>query len=876
MRLPLLCLAMALSGAAALTHQMLWVRMLGQLFGQAVLAVHVVLFVFFMGTGLGAWWVGRVADRRGAGMGLFCALEVVLALSALAFGPALAFVETLYLSWSPLDASPGRALLMRGALSVALLIVPTVAMGGTLPVMARATRAAGSRLAARIGWLYGLNTIGAAAGALLTVFAWIPTLGLSNALTVAAAMNLAAAVIAWVARPAVDEVLEPRAEPTQRVTRPVLLVAAGLAGFVSIGAEVVWTRMLSARFGGTVFAYATILAAFLLALGVGPTLVGWLDRARLVGRRAMAIVFTATGLATLASVGVLARIMTGAVGDDFVRALAVMGLPALAFGLNLPLLLAVMHRDPEQVGRDVGTLWLANTVGAVLAPLLVGLVAVPLLGTSSTLQVLGWAAVVFGAWAFVRPAFPTPAAPLVAVGAAVAVTLASPGPDPGWHLAPGERLLVAGDGVSTSLAVVETAQGERILKLDGHYKLGSTRTRFAQSRQGLIPLLLHDDPTSCLMLGVGSGGSVGGVAAWGDLTLDALEIVPEVPALLPWFEEANAGLLARVTADERLSIRVADARHVVRSTTRRYDVVVGDLFMPWNAGEAGMYTREHLEAVSAVLTDDGVFVQWLPLYQLPLDEMRAVVATFLEVFPSLDAVWLYFNVQQPAVGLVASKAPVDWSVETLSRRGAGRETLLRPADLVDATMLAASRFADREALARFADGAPVETRDRPRIEYGAAPFARIALEARPIGDTLDALAAIDAPHGDTPDVSARREALATVLAGLRDADASRRWRRFVTAFTASPDWDYVRLLVESEVAALIEAGRDAERDEALAALRDTPATAFLADVIAGRAAWVVEGDRDEALRLLRLARDARPGDPAILGMIAELEAAGDG
>lgn len=914
MRLLLLCLAMAFSGAAALAHQMLWVRLLGQLFGHSVLAVHVVLFVFFAGTGLGAWWFGRVADRGGGRVRLFCALELVLAVWALAFGPALARVEALYLAWDPETWTSARALAVRAALAALLLAVPTLAMGGTLPAITRAAHTAGARLAGRLGWLYGLNTVGAAAGALATVFVVVPRVGLTRGLWLAAAVNVLSAAVGAAAgrrggapldrrdapsrtapaegraregRPPSAPVTPASAAPPPRAPgAPMLHAAAGIAGFVAIGAEVVWTRALAARFGGTVFAYALILSAFLLALGIGPMLTGLLDRAGLAGRRACALVPCAAGLALLGSLGALAHVAPSgaAVGasDELVTALSVMGLPALLFGLNLPLLAVARHRDPARLGRDVGTLWLANTVGAVLAPPLVGLVAIPALGLDGTLAVLGATALLFGTLVLVPWAFGAPWPVMGAVTTAAAIlALTLPRPDARWHLGPDETLLVAADGVTASLAVVETTDGERLLKLDGHYKLGGTRTRFAQDRQGLLPLLVHPGPRSALMLGVGSGGSVGAAAALDEgLVVDALEIVPEVPALLGLFERGNHGLLSRLRDPAaRVELHVGDARHFVRAAPRRYDVIVGDLFVPWNAGEAGMYTREHLAAVRAALAEGGLFVQWLPLYQLRLDDLATIVATFLDVFPSVEALWLYFNVEQPALGLIAGEASPAWSRAALQARldEPSRRALLAGADLLDALPILASRCADREALAALAGDAPLERRDRPRVEYGSAALARAGRDPRALDAILDALLALPPPPAGDDDedgaLGAHQRALGLALRGLRTPTRSPRWELFAEAFVQTPEWGWIRLLMEEELLGAL-ADRDvAVLDAALAILGHRPRTRFLADYVAARAALELDGDRERALRLARASVDARPDHEPALRLVASLEEA---
>jgi spermidine synthase len=169
------------------------------------------------------------------------------------------------------------------------------------------------------------------------------------------------------------------------------------------------------------------------------------------------------------------------------------------------------------------------------------------------------------------------------------------------------------------------------------YGLGSVRTRFAQERQGLIPLLLHPAPRAALFLGIGTGCSAGAAAGFGGASVDAVEILPEVVAMLPWFRDVNRDLAGRAATHRGVRVLVADARRFVLSTNRRYDVVVGDLFVPWRAGEGALYAREHFEAIRGVLAPGGLFCQWLPLYQLDPRELRVIVRTFLEVFPRASA-----------------------------------------------------------------------------------------------------------------------------------------------------------------------------------------------------------------------------------------------
>jgi spermidine synthase len=200
MRFILLCLAVTISGAAALAYELVWVRRLGEIFGQTAYAVNVVLGVFFAGMGVGAWLLGRVADRRGGPIGLFCVLELLIAACGIGFLTAADLVERLYLSLAPAEWPLSSALGLKALLCVVLLAVPTLAMGGTLPAITRHVVRRSAELGSRLGWLYGLNTLGAAGGVALVMFALLPRLGMRGTLLAAVGGNAAAAVIALAAR----------------------------------------------------------------------------------------------------------------------------------------------------------------------------------------------------------------------------------------------------------------------------------------------------------------------------------------------------------------------------------------------------------------------------------------------------------------------------------------------------------------------------------------------------------------------------------------------------------------------------------------------------------------------------------------------------
>ena len=894
--LALLGLASALSGFAAVAFEVLWIRRLGDLFGHAVLSMQVVLAIFFLGLGLGAWIGGRLADRRDGAIGLYVFLEVVIALSGLAFLPACSLLEGMWFSLTPAEWSLAGSLAAKGGISMVLLAVPTVAMGATLPALVRHVVGRSDQLATRLGWLYGTNTLGAAGAALITVMVILPEAGLTVGVRWIAAANFAAIAAALLGRlpvtRATQEIAAPARDESASVPeaardRWILAGAATVSGFVAVGLEVCWTRALAARFLSTVYSFAVLLAAFLFALGIGALVVGFLERARLVTRRTLALVMIGSGFAALASMAMLAQVpdLAGTGGGGWLAlqrrellfALAVMAPALLFFGVNLPLVVRLAHREVKSVGREIGRVWLANTVGSVAAPLVIGFLVLPELGLRWTIVLLAGIALLYGTlvlspWTGSTMLRRTRLRFLVLAAAAVFFL---PGDLRHWRSDESDRLVWYREGLMASVAVVDTAAGDRILKLNHDYELGTRRTRFAQARQGVIPLLLHGEAKSALSIGLGTGSTAGAMASYGVERLDIVEIVPELGETLPLFAEANHRLADYLAREPAARLFATDARAFVRGTGRRYDVIVGDLFVPWRAGEGAMYTREHFAHVRARLEEGGLFCQWLPLYQLRDEELRTILATFLEVFPASEMWWLYFNVEQPVVGLVGRLDDTPLDLDALAARlvdPARAEGLAR--DGLDGFgPLAGSWIAGAETLRAWAGDTAPETEARPRIEF-LAPRRHLARETSAASENLpEVLArgrgleggAVTGSAERIADAAAHQRALGGLFRALlrlhETGDVGGALDELEGAVGETPRWGWLVWNLE-QVAEQVLAARDEARITRVARTLDNHReTRYLARYLEARLA-LARGDRADARDLAGQALSEEPAHEA--------------
>jgi spermidine synthase len=677
------------SGALALVYEVLWQRRFALVFGAAAPATAAVLAAYFAGLGVGSRLLGRAARRFPRPLLAYAVLEALVGLGALAVGP-LSTVAAGWSSGSCLSTHPGALLAARTAGAFLAMALPTFCMGGTLPVLAAMADHGRRRLGVSAGLLYVVNTAGAAVGALSVPFVLLPAFGARDALWLCAAANMAVAVLAW----RMDRSFAPGEPPPSipdasagRGPAPsmrLILVYSLLSGLVTFAIQVLWNRAFALVHESSVHAFAVIVAVFILALAVG----GQLARAglgrglapeALLGWAWMAAGALVAGgpWLFLRMTGGLAYLPADGGSGEYARRLVLLAMsvvfPAVAaIGVSLPTLMERAGRMPgASAGELLGRLLAWNVAGCVIGALVAGFVLPHTLGlwrsmelSALVLMAAGVLALAFGAGGAKRSR--------LALGTAVAfagVLALWPQwtPDrPRVRVASseGERLIAVSEGPHGIVAVVERP-GSRRLKLDNHYALGGTLATGDERMQAHVPLLLHPSPRRVAALGLGTGISAGGTLFHPVEALTLVEIVPEVAeAARVHFRDANAGVLE----DSRARLVVDDARSYLRGTSERFDVLVGDLVVPWRRGEGSLLTVEHFRAARGALAPGGSFCQWLPLFQLSEPELEIVLRTFLSVFPRAQVWRGDFSADEPALALVGGLDPFDLSPAVVRRR----------------------------------------------------------------------------------------------------------------------------------------------------------------------------------------------------------------
>ena len=292
------------------------------------------------------------------------------------------------------------------------------------------------------------------------------------------------------------------------------------------------------------------------------------------------------------------------------------------------------------------------------------------------------------------------------------------------------------EGAMAAVSVVQDADEVLRLRINNRAQEGSSATQMVDGRQAWLPLLLHPQPQRALFLGVGTGVTSLSATVDANLQVDAVELLPEIIDATSWFASS-------VTTDahrEHLRLIHADARRFVRTTHEKYDLIVADNFHPARSGSGTLYTVEHFKAIDNCLTEDGVFVQWLPLHQLDLDTLRSIMATYLQVFPHGWAMLASNSLDTPVVGLVGGKENTPFKLDELSSRQLRATTVSRFSDTNNTLELMGNFFAGPTSLHEFSSSALINTDDHPVVVY-LAPRITYAPDSQPRDRLIELLQA---------------------------------------------------------------------------------------------------------------------------------------
>ncbi len=760
-----------LSGGTALIYQTLWVRQLHLVFGTSQQAIATVLAAFMGGLALGGFWSSRHADSLARPLGRYAVLELIIGGYALVFPVLLGVVTPWLLRFHrAFEPSPEVFGAVQFAVVALLLMVPTTCMGATLPLLARfATRRVGEA-GAVVGWLYGVNTLGAVAGVALGGFVLLPGLGLAATTWVAAGANggLGLAALGLSGRagdlPAQARGV-PAAAPPRRLEAGLLGVAA-LSGFAALIYELAWFRLMALILGGSTYAFSVMLIAFLVGIAGG----GWVaggpaDRLQRVAGRAgtlqgLAAIQVGIALLTYAMMWLWQELPFAFValydaidGIDTLLWVATMGLaagvmapPALLMGATFTLLVrAAIGGREDPLGRAVGRLYGANTLGGIAGAAAGGFLLLPLLDLTGAVRVAAGAnllAAGVAVWPLLARASALITGRVVVVIAGAALFLITVPPP--WnpllmtagmykyvsdlddhsresildYAVHGYRLLFYDEGLSTVVTVAQSRQtGNVWLANNGKVDASTTVDMPTQVLVSHLPMLFAQEREHVVVVGLASGISAGALTLYDEVQrLDVVELEPAILEAARFFEDYNHHLLD----DPRVTITANDGRnHLLLADPGSIDVIVSEPSNPWISGVSNLFTREFFELGLARLSPSGVWGQWVQMYGMDDEDLRSLVGTFSDVFPHVA---LFAAAEDADLVLVGSREPLvldPVAAARLVHDHPGRRAELKAIGIETPHDLLAYFQMDGAALQAMAEGATRNTDDNMRIEFSA-------------------------------------------------------------------------------------------------------------------------------------------------------------
>src|SRR5881397_857144 len=754
-----------LSGATGLVYEVIWVRLTGLIFGNTSQAISTVLGAFMAGLALGSWKLGRRADRANDPLRMYGLLEIGIGLSASLVPLIFRALDTFYWAVAPSVSSvPGGAIFVRFTTSFAVLLTPTFLMGGTLPVLTRFFTKTLDEVENKVGVLYALNTFGAAAGTMAAALVLIPGIGNTRTTLIIAATNVAIGLFAvWISggeeTSVESETLTRRgadlASPDggERRSSPtadkLILLTLAVSGFVSMLYEVSWTRALSAMIGSSTYAFSIMLVTFLVGIAMGSSsvgrrkpvatlpLLGLLQLGVAIGGIVFLIGYLAAPYALIALIRAFYYSFPAVLMIQFILSAGLMILATLCMGATFPVASQLYSSKFLILGRSIGNIYSLNTIGAIAGSLFAGFVLMPVIGTERTIL----AGLFFNAamaLLLLTEAKTSRIAQSVGVGLLIIATLGMRGgvfwkPDimdrgvliysHAFESRP--ELTISEHYEDTDVvyfkegnnATISVRKGENYMALRTNGKVDASNRddMITQLAVGWLPAFYHPNPESALVIGYGSGVTVGAVAGIKEVAdIDCIEIEPAVFGAAPWFSEINR----KSYESPKLHMIFNDARNYMNVTRKQYDVIISEPSNPWIAGVASLFTAEFYDRVADVLKPDGIFAQWIQLYELDPEDLRMILYEVQRKFPEVS-VW----VTDSDLIVIGSREPPKLDTARLARTVKSDPAMIREfrnfLHSEHPEGLLAYYVMSTEAVRKFASKARRNTDDHPLLEFHA-------------------------------------------------------------------------------------------------------------------------------------------------------------
>ena len=666
-----------LSGACSLIDEVVWVRLLKLTLGNTVYASSIVVSVFMGGLALGAFIMSRYSDRINRRLRLYALLETLVTISAFAIPLALRATDKIYV-WFFRSYHPDNSLILivQVIFSGVILLVPSIIMGSTLPLLGRFVTAFEKEAGHLVGKLYAFNTLGAAVGCLLAGFILIRSYGVMGTLYIAAELNLLVAFGGWYLSRKHDNINSGKLEKKNfTISRQevgnntdrrfyILVIAFFMSGFISIGYELLWMRSIVHLLSGFTYVFSSVLTIYLLGNVIGTSIGSGLVKTLKEPALGFTVTLFILGLCgifyipfmTLWSSKLMPEIdrqieltshaipFSTFLIMPLIQSAFLFLLPSIMMGIGFPIALQTWTNHVHKVGRSTGTAYTANTVGAVLGGIIVGFVLIPQTGLQLSITILGLAGIwiagilsvlfVQSSNKFSRFGLIAAAGMLTIIASAIPTNLFKTviAGNPG--LPKQFKLLDIKEGTTTTVSLYKNTEDDALHLFSSGQSIAGDNycLRGDQKMLGHFGILLNKHAKKTLSIGFGSGESTACLALHNLQRADCAEIAPEVVQLsLKHFSHINLGN----RLDDKINMIYMDAKNYIHLTDIKYDAIINDSINPRSfADNASLYTKEYFESAYEHLNQNGLFLTWLPVGDgVTTEVFQSIVGTFMEVFP---------------------------------------------------------------------------------------------------------------------------------------------------------------------------------------------------------------------------------------------------
>ena len=697
-------------------------------------------------------------------------------------------------------------------LTFAALIIPTTLMGGTLPVIVKYLSGVKRKVGFNTALAYSINTLGAVTGCLVTGLFSLYFIGVKTSIYAAGIIDIIVGIIlimafknaaSWSSGP--DKYAD--IEPTQTIPTAttgaspkatiehgtyaayIVIGSFALSGFASLVYEVLWTRVLSLIIGSSVYAFTIMLATFLFGIGAGSIIFApFIDRRKnpLLWFAAFEVIIAFASLISIFLYKKFPFIFFGmqeSFADRFYLFLivqfllcsALMIIPTLSMGAIFPLVAKIYTQSVRSVGRNIGDVYFFNTSGSIFGAFIGGFFLMPALGVQRAVVLIAGlniiiaialvsisgidkvkrialSAVVLILFIVTTQILPPWDKLLMTLGlySNVYSSNAMEGFKGGSF---GDKLVYYKEGIN-AIITVRTAgkDGKEVTyQANGKQEARAVGTRPAEtwSLLGHVPVLLHNTPPeTALLVGLGSGITLGSMLSYPIPYIDVVELEPAVLEAAKYFKESNNNALR----DPRAHIHITDGRNFVFTVEKNYDLIISAVSDPWISGVSNLFTHEYFQAMKERLNDGGIAALWFQNYRIRSEELKIGLATFASVFPNVS-IWFYYKNSSDLI-VIGSVEEHAFDLNTLGKWLAVEEV---QADLARIDIRSPYNILDlfligNDDLREYIGDAPLNTDERPILEFSLPkllymdPAKSVDLLTEVLGEAKDVIPPVRIPE----------------------------------------------------------------------------------------------------------------------------------